>query len=191
MSNRNSAWLMTGDSNVGHLTLGATGTVALGDGRRFNTLSVDTFTGNGGTLAFNTHLGDDNSATDKLIIAGDANGQANVRVHNAGGAGAKTDKGIELIRVGGASNAQFDLSGRAVGGQYEYFLFKDATNGGWYLRSELATTPDPCLADPSLPQCRPIIDPIDPNPPAVRPGRNPGRSRGPPKQSRPAFSPGC
>jgi autotransporter family porin len=157
-----SAWLMTGDSNVGHLTLGSTGAVALGDGSRFNTLSVDTFTGNGGTLAFNTHLGDDNSATDKLIIAGDANGQADVRVHNAGGAGAKTDKGIELIRVGGASNAQFDLSGRAVGGQYEYFLFKDATNGGWYLRSELATTPDPCLADPNLPQCKPIVDPIDP-----------------------------
>jgi len=137
-----SAWLMTGDSNVGHLTLGSTSTVALGDGSRFNNLSVDTFTGNGGTLGFNTVLGDDTSATDKLIIAGDANGQANVRVHNAGGAGAKTDKGIELIRVGGASNAQFDLQGRAVGGQYEYFLFKDATNGGWYLRSELATTPD-------------------------------------------------
>nr|WP_180166743.1 autotransporter outer membrane beta-barrel domain-containing protein [Stenotrophomonas sp. SbOxS2]NYT99600.1 autotransporter outer membrane beta-barrel domain-containing protein [Stenotrophomonas sp. SbOxS2] len=157
-----SAWLMTGDSNVGHLTLGSTGTVALGDGSRFNTLSVDTFTGNGGTLAFNTTLGDDSSATDRLVIAGDANGQANVRVLNAGGAGAKTDKGIELIRVGGASNAQFDLQGRAVGGQYEYFLFKDATNGGWYLRSELATTPDPCLADPTLPQCKPIVDPIDP-----------------------------
>ncbi|HED4876850.1 TPA: autotransporter outer membrane beta-barrel domain-containing protein [Stenotrophomonas maltophilia] len=157
-----SAWLMTGDSNVGHLTLGSTGTVAVGDGSTFNTLSVDTFTGNGGTLGFNTQLGDDSSATDKLIIAGDANGQANVRVLNAGGAGAKTDKGIELIRVGGASNAQFDLQGRAVGGQYEYFLFKDATNGGWYLRSELATTPDPCVADPNLPQCTPIVDPIDP-----------------------------
>ncbi len=157
-----STWLMTGDSNVSHLTLGSTGTVALGNGSSFNTLSMDTFTGNGGTLAFNTHLGDDTSATDKLIIAGDTHGQANVRVLNAGGAGAKTDKGIELIRVGGASNAQFDLQGRAVGGQYEYFLFKDATSGGWYLRSELATTPDPCLADPTLPQCKPIVDPVDP-----------------------------
>ncbi|HEL4114498.1 TPA: autotransporter outer membrane beta-barrel domain-containing protein, partial [Stenotrophomonas maltophilia] len=83
--------------------------------------------------------------------------------------GAKTDKGIELIRVGGASNAQFDLQGRAVGGQYEYFLFKDATNGGWYLRSELATGPDPCLVDPTLPECTPIdpvdpVDPVDPTP---------------------------
>lgn len=164
-----STWLMTGDSNVGHLALGNTGTVALGNGSTFNTLTVDTFDGAGGTLLFNTQLGDDSSATDKLIIKGDANGQANVRVLNAGGAGAKTDKGIELIRVGGASNAQFDLQGRAVGGQYEYFLFKDATNGGWYLRSELAGAPDPCVIDPSLPECTPIdpvdpVDPIDPTP---------------------------
>lgn len=164
-----STWLMTGDSNVGHLALGSTGTVALGNGSTFNTLTVDTFDGAGGTLLFNTQLGDDSSATDKLIIKGDSNGQANVRVLNAGGAGAKTDKGIELIRVGGASNAQFDLQGRAVGGQYEYFLFKDATNGGWYLRSELAGAPDPCVVDPSLPECQPVdpvdpVDPIDPTP---------------------------
>ncbi|KRG47572.1 autotransporter family protein [Stenotrophomonas beteli] len=161
-----STWLMTGDSNIGHLALGSTGTVALGNGSTFNTLSVDTFDGAGGTLLFNTQLGDDSSATDKLIIKGDSNGQANVRVLNAGGAGAKTDKGIELIRVGGASNAQFDLQGRAVGGQYEYFLFKDATNGGWYLRSELAGTPDPCVVDPTLPECTPIdpVDPVDPTP---------------------------
>lgn len=163
-------WLMTGDSNVGHLTLGAGGTVALGNGSSFNTLSLDEFTGNGGTLLFNTQLGDDTSLTDKLVIAGDANGQANVRVLNAGGAGAKTDRGIELIDIGGASNAQFDLVGRAVGGQYEYFLVKDA-NGNWYLRSELGGTPDPCLVDPTLPECKPVdpVDPIDPPPPILRP----------------------
>lgn len=166
-------WLMTGDSTVGHLTLGAGGTVALGNGSSFNTLSLDQFTGNGGTLLFNTQLGDDTSLTDKLVIAGDANGQANVRVLNAGGAGAKTDRGIELIDIGGASNAQFDLVGRAVGGQYEYFLVKDA-NGNWYLRSELGGAPDPCLVDPTLPECKPVdpvdpIDPIDPPPPILRP----------------------
>lgn len=165
-----STWLMTGDSNVGALTLGAGGTVALGSGSTFNTLTVDEFTGNGGTLLFNTVLGDDTSLTDTLVIAGDANGQANVRVLNAGGAGAKTDRGIELIDIGGASNAQFDLVGRAVGGQYEYFLVKDA-NGNWYLRSELTTTPDPCKIDPTLPECTPIdpIDPIDPIEPVLRP----------------------
>jgi len=157
-------WLLTGDSNVGQLTLGNTGTVALGNGSAFNTLNVDTFTGNGGTLLFNTTLGDDTSATDKLIVSGDTSGQANVRVLNAGGAGAQTSKGIELIRVGGASNGQFDLQGRAVGGQYEYFLFRDATDGGWYLRSQLATAPDPCVVDPTLPECQPIdpVDPVDP-----------------------------
>lgn len=167
-----STWLMTGDSNVGALTLGATGTIGLGDGTTFNTLTVDEFTGSGGTLLFNTVLGDDTSLTDKLVITGDANGQANVRVLNAGGAGAKTDRGIELIDIGGASNAQFDLVGRAVGGQYEYFLVKDA-NGNWYLRSELTTTPDPCKIDPTLPDCTPVtpVDPVDPiNPvPVLRP----------------------
>lgn len=165
-----STWLLTGDSNVGRLALGSTGTIGLGDGTTFNTLTVDTFTGDGGTLAFNTQLGDDRSASDRLVITGDANGQANVRVSNAGGTGAKTDRGIELIDIGGASNAQFDLVGRAVGGQYEYSLVKDA-NGNWYLRSELATAPDPCLADPTLPECKPIdpIDPIDPPTPVLRP----------------------
>ncbi|MET4598238.1 autotransporter outer membrane beta-barrel domain-containing protein [Stenotrophomonas sp. 2694] len=168
-----STWLMTGDSNVGHLALGNTGTVALGNASTFNTLTVDSFDGTGGTLLFNTHLGDDSSATDKLIINGDANGQANVRVLNAGGAGAKTDRGIELIDIGGASNAQFDLVGRAVGGQYEYFLVKDA-NGNWYLRSQTGAGPDPCVVDPTLPECKPIdpvdpVDPIEPPPPVLRP----------------------
>ncbi len=168
-----STWLMTGNSNVGALTLGAGGTVALGSGSSFNTLTVDEFTGNGGTLLFNTQLGDDSSATDKLIINGDANGQANVRVLNAGGAGGKTDRGIELIDIGGASNAQFDLVGRAVGGQYEYFLVKDA-NGNWYLRSQTGAGPDPCVVDPTLPECTPIdpvdpVDPVDPPPPVLRP----------------------
>jgi len=165
-----STWLMTGDSNVGHLALGNTGTVALGNGSTFNTLTIDSFDGTRGTLLFNTHLGDDSSATDKLVINGDANGQANVRVLNAGGAGAQTDRGIELIDIGGASNAQFDLVGRAVGGQYEYFLVKDA-NGNWYLRSQTGAGPDPCVVDPALPECKPIdpVDPVDPPPPVLRP----------------------
>ena len=168
-----STWRLTGDSNVGQLQLDADGTVALGNGRTFNTLSVDDFTGNGGTLLFNTVLGDDHSSTDTLRIIGDANGQAGVRVRNAGGAGAETAQGIRLITVGGESNAHFDLIGRAVGGQYDYFLHK-GTDGNWYLRSEMTPVPDPCAVDPSLPQCDPVdpvdpvdpIDPIDPEDPA-------------------------
>ncbi|SFR98345.1 autotransporter family porin [Stenotrophomonas maltophilia] len=162
-----STWQLTGDSSVGRLQLDAGSMVKLGDGAgRFNTLSLDEFVGNGGTLVFNTVLGEDDSKTDRLVIAGDATGQANVRVLNAGGQGAQTDKGIELIEINGASDAQFDLVGRAVGGQYEYFLFKDDADGNWYLRSELPVTPpDPCDLDPSLPGCDPT-DPTDPSDPS-------------------------
>ncbi len=165
-------WNMTGDSTVGALNLG-NGTVSLGDGSAFHTLNVaGNFTGNGGTLAFNTVLAGDDAATDKLIIGGDTSGTANVRVNKVGGAGAQTNQGIQLIQVGGASNGQFNLAGRAVGGQYEYFLHKGTgADGNWYLRSQLPTVPDPCVVDPSLPQCRPVdpVDPVDPGEPVLRP----------------------
>ncbi|MBK0055239.1 autotransporter outer membrane beta-barrel domain-containing protein [Stenotrophomonas sp. S39] len=154
-------WNMTGDSTVGTLDLG-NGTIALGDGSAFHTLNVaGNFTGNDGTIVFNTVLAGDDAATDKLIIGGDTSGSANVRVNNVGGAGAQTNQGIELIQVGGASNGQFNLAGRAVGGQYEYFLFKGTgADGNWYLRSQLPTQPDPCEVDPTLPEC----NPVDPDP---------------------------
>ncbi|WP_282297801.1 autotransporter outer membrane beta-barrel domain-containing protein [Stenotrophomonas sp. PS02289] len=164
-----STWQLSGDSTVGQVQLDSTGDIELGDGMQFNTLSMDSFAGNGGTLVFNTRLGDDTSATDRLFIAGKAEGQANVIVRNAGGAGAKTDRGIELIRIDGNSNAMFHLLGRAVGGRYEYFLLKDESNGNWYLSSEL-TSDVPCDFDPNQPGCEitlpvePIepIEPIDP-----------------------------
>ncbi|MER2177662.1 MAG: autotransporter outer membrane beta-barrel domain-containing protein, partial [Stenotrophomonas maltophilia] len=161
-------WMLAGDSDVGELTLGAGGVVELSTGNVFNTLTVTgDYTGSGGTLLFNTVLGDDTSASDKLIVNGSTSGQTNVAVNNVGGVGAQTINGIQLIRVDGASNGVFNLAGRAVGGQYEYFLFKGGVaspaDGGWYLRSELPTAPDPCDADPTLPGCTPVVPP-DPDP---------------------------
>lgn len=155
-------WQLNKSSGVASLSLGSGGVVALGDGSAFHTLNVaGNFAGNDGTILFNTVLAGDSSASDKLIIGGDTSGSANVRVNNVGGAGAQTDKGIELIKVGGASNGQFNLAGRAVGGQYEYFLHKGTgADGNWYLRSQLPTQPDPCVVDPSLPEC----NPVDPEP---------------------------
>lgn len=155
------SWNMTGNSTIGALSLG-NGTISLGDGYAFHTLNVaGNFSGADGTIIFNTVLAGDDAATDKLIIGGDTSGSANVRVNNVGGAGAQTDKGIELISVGGASNGQFNLAGRAVGGQYEYFLHKGTgADGNWYLRSQLPTQPDPCVVNPSLPEC----NPVDPEP---------------------------
>jgi autotransporter family porin len=159
----NARWQLGGNSSTGTLSLGNGGEIALGDGSAFHTLNVaGNFTGNGGTLAFNTVLAGDDAATDKLIIGGDTSGTANVRVNNVGGAGAQTNQGIQLIQVGGASNGQFNLAGRAVGGQYEYFLHKGTgADGNWYLRSQLPTQPDPCVVDPTLPECNPEIpDPV-------------------------------
>ena len=162
-------WQLAGDSGVGALNLNSGGTVALGDGTAFNTLTVSgDYVGGGGTLLFNAVLGDDASASDRLVIGGSTSGQTNVAVNNVGGAGAQTVNGIPLIQVGGASSGVFALTGRAVGGQYEYFLHQGTTavpgNGNWYLRSVLPTAPDPCLADPTLPGCTPIVVPPDPDP---------------------------
>ncbi|KRG48439.1 hypothetical protein ARC23_16500 [Stenotrophomonas beteli] len=172
-----STWQMTGDSTVGQLSLND-GVIAFQapSTNDFKTLTVTgDFVGNGGTLLMNTVLGDDHSATDKLHVLGDTSGQAYVAVNNVGGAGAQTLDGIQIVEVNGASNAEFNLSGRAVGGQYEYFLFKggkaDPNDGDWYLRSELPpiVQPDPCELDPSAPGCIDPIDPTDPPAPVLRP----------------------
>ncbi|TGW15731.1 autotransporter outer membrane beta-barrel domain-containing protein [Stenotrophomonas maltophilia] len=171
----NARWQLSGNSSTGTLSLGSGGEIALGDGSAFHTLNVaGNYTGNGGTLTFNTVLAGDDAATDRLIIGGDTSGTTTVRVNNVGGTGAQTNQGIELIQVGGASNGQFNLAGRAVAGQYEYFLHKGtAADGNWYLRSELPTVGDPCVGDPNLPGCRPVdptdpvtpVDPVDPTDP--------------------------
>jgi len=160
LSMSNSAWLMTRNSSTGSLYLGAGSLIQLSDGTTSNTLSVGSdYQGQGGTILFHATLSGDDSATDRLMIAGSTAGQTNVRVNNVGGTGAQTRRGIELITVVGASKGQFDLAGRAVGGQYEYFLFQDA--GNWYLRSQLPTTPEPCDADATLPGCG-GVDPVNP-----------------------------
>ncbi|MBH1405777.1 autotransporter outer membrane beta-barrel domain-containing protein [Stenotrophomonas maltophilia] len=155
-------WRLTGDSHVGHLQLGPRAVLALGQNDAFHTLDISNdFTGNDGTLVFNTVLAGDDAPSDRLKIGGDTRGHAYVHVNNVGGRGAQTGQGIELISVGGASNGQFTLTGRAVGGQHEYFLHKGRTNdGNWYLRSELPMPPAPCVVDPHA--CPPPVDPVDP-----------------------------
>ncbi|QST30959.1 autotransporter outer membrane beta-barrel domain-containing protein (plasmid) [Escherichia albertii] len=117
-----------------------------------NVLTVGgNYTGNNGTLLMNTVLGDDSSATDKLLIKGDASGQTRVAVTNAGGTGAQTLNGIELIHVdGNADSAEFVQAGRIAAGAYDYTLGRGqgSNSGNWYLTSgkntpEPTPTPDP------------------------------------------------
>jgi len=154
-----SQWTLTGDATVGELDVRNSG-VALSDGSgRFNTLTVGgDLHSEGATFLFQGALGGDDSAFDRLHVRGDTSGDAGIAVKNIGGVGAQTTDGIQLIEVDGASLATYALAGRAVGGSYEYFLFKggvtDPTDGNWYLRSQWF---DICKDDPAAPGC--VVDP--------------------------------
>ncbi len=156
-----SQWTLTGAASVGELQVLNSG-VALSDGSgRFNTLTVDgDLHSEGATFLFEGALGGDGSAMDRLHVRGDTSGDALVAVKNIGGVGAPTVDGIPLIEVDGASLASYALSGRAVGGSYEYFLFQgglaDPADGNWYLRSQWF---DVCKDDPAAPGCA-----VDPGP---------------------------
>ncbi|MFZ1891699.1 MAG: autotransporter outer membrane beta-barrel domain-containing protein, partial [Formosimonas sp.] len=123
-----------------------------------------TITGNytgvaGSTYAIDTVLGDDNSATDKLIVKGDTSGTSLLNVSKADGStGALTDKGILVIEVEGASNGTFTMAAPVQAGSYEYTLNqggKNANAKNWYLNSEIiptcANTPALCPVDPVKP----------------------------------------
>ncbi|WP_134531392.1 autotransporter-associated beta strand repeat-containing protein [Budvicia aquatica] len=117
--------------------------------------------GNDSTIIFNTTLDGDNSSTDMLRITGDTDGKSKVMVMSARGDGAQTSDGIKLIDVQGSSKAQFSLSGRAIAGAYEYFLYQGGiatpTDGDWYLRSSLSSlNPDPSVYRPEAGAIWPI-----------------------------------
>nr|WP_315595317.1 autotransporter outer membrane beta-barrel domain-containing protein [uncultured Cupriavidus sp.] len=125
-----------------------TGTVTPGGGSGVLTVAGN-YVGNGGTVRVNTVLGDDASATGRLVVAGGTSGTSQIRVVNVGGTGALTSEGIKVIDVQGASNGAFTLAGdytfqgqqAVVGGAYAYRLYKNgvstSTDGDWYLRSTL------------------------------------------------------
>jgi outer membrane autotransporter protein len=153
---------LAGSGAVGSTTLAAGAILAPGSsrGEAIGTLTINgDFTGQGGTLLLDTELAGDSARTDVLRITGNSGGQAELQVRNANGAGAQTSDGIRVVEVGGSSNATFDLIGRAVAGQYEYFLFKgdrSGAGGDWYLRSALPDTGGPI--EPPLPP-EPVLRP--------------------------------
>ncbi|URQ60817.1 autotransporter outer membrane beta-barrel domain-containing protein [Pantoea alhagi] len=117
------------------------GTVAFKQGAVNHDLVVaGNYAGNNGALIFNTRLGNDSSATNRLIVQGNTSGATQVRVLNAGGVGAKTLHGIKLIEVNGLSAGEFVQQGRVVAGAYEYQLGRGAgaSAGNWYLMNHAA-----------------------------------------------------
>ncbi|MHA6641811.1 autotransporter family protein [Mesorhizobium sp. A623] len=138
----------------------------------------DTFTvhgnymGQGGEVLLNTVLGDDSSASDKLVIdGGTASGTTGLAVFNAGGGGdVTTQDGIRVVEAtSGATtdSGAFALNNRVAAGAYEYYLFKGGvsanTEENWYLRSTIVAGSEPAAApDPVAPPATAEVPPEEP-----------------------------
>lgn len=176
--NNISQWDMTADSDVGNIMLSDSIVAFDHSGSDFKTLTVDgDFTGSNGTLVMNSELNGDDSAHDKLIVNGNTAGKTQVVVNHAGGTGAQTLQGIELISVTGNSTGEFTQKGRIVAGAYDYRLLRGAGNANknWYLTSDTnVVAPDPTPVTPEVPgtpdEGEAIITPGKPTE-TVRPGQ--------------------
>ncbi|WP_244581754.1 autotransporter outer membrane beta-barrel domain-containing protein [Escherichia coli] len=164
LSLTDSTWNMQSDSNLTSFMLNSGGVLNLNllSGRQAsagNVLIIENdYAGTGGQINFNTVLAGDDSVTDKLIVRGNTDGTTFVSVNNAGGSGAQTLNGIELIHVDGQSNGDFIQNGRIAAGAYDYTLGRGqgSNSGNWYLTSG-RNTPDP-LPNPD-PEPTPTPDP--------------------------------
>ncbi|QHE92460.1 autotransporter outer membrane beta-barrel domain-containing protein [Pandoraea fibrosis] len=139
------------------------GTIHPGDGAGNGTLTlVGNYTGQNGTLAIDTVLGDDTSRVAPLTVNGGAmSGNTAIAVNNLGGLGGlTTGNGIPMVlATGGATSSAsaFALNGTVSAGAYTYYLYKGGTTPGseqsWYLRSSVPvattlTTVDPVTGAP-------------------------------------------
>ncbi|WP_411969725.1 autotransporter outer membrane beta-barrel domain-containing protein [Mesorhizobium sp. BR1-1-4] len=135
------------------------------------------YTGLGGLLLIQTELGDDSSASDRLVLSGGtASGSTGIAVVNVGGAGAETmQDGIMVVQaVNGATSTSsaFALDVPVAAGAFEYYLFKGGVTAGsaenWYLRSSLITPTSPAAAPPAAeptPAPEPVPPETEPPPP--------------------------
>ncbi|OCP00229.1 autotransporter outer membrane beta-barrel domain-containing protein [Ensifer sp. LC13] len=163
-------------ATIGQLvTVNNSGTIDLSD---VGASTSDRFTvngnysGNSGLLVLDTVLGDDSSASDRLVVSGGtATGTTAISVVNAGGAGADTlANGIMVVELAnGATSAAsaFALNGRVAAGAHEYLLYRGGVTAGseqnFYLRSTLVVVPTPITPPPE------IVPPIIVVPPQVPP----------------------
>jgi autotransporter family porin len=169
------------------------GRIDLTNGNTGGTADTFTITGNyvgdNAVVYLQTVLGDDRSASDRLIISGgQASGSTGLSVINFGGSGAATlVDGILVVQsINGASTtpAAFALFNPLSAGAFEYFLFKGGVSSGteenWYLRSTLVNgTTAGSMATATDPPAPP---PEQPTPPATPPQELPPPPPPPPPQ---------
>jgi outer membrane autotransporter protein len=142
-----------------------------------DTLTVyGNYAGRNGQLLLQTSLGDDRSATDRLVVSqGAISGNTQLGISNVNGLGGLTrDNGIEVVQtVNGATssnNDAFVLGNRVVAGAYRYQLFKGGLTAGtensWFLRSSVAAVRSPFSVPP--PAAPPVVEPApQPVPPPL------------------------
>ncbi len=176
MSNT-SLWLMNGNSDLSTLTnnnsfINFSSPV---DGQ-YKTLQVNRYHGENGTIGLNTHLFDDASPSDKLVIDGGlADGSSNLKITNTDGKGALTHgngiKVVDAINGGMTAAGTFSLLNKVKAGPYQYTLYRSSVDGSneqaWYLRSH---------KDPNIPGNDIVIPPNKPDDetPTTPPGDKPG-----------------
>jgi outer membrane autotransporter protein len=137
------------------------GAVTFQDGQGDDLTTVaGNYQGRGGMVRLDTEFGDDNSATDRLIVQGNVSGNTVLNINNVGGAGAATTEGIPIIQVDGTSGAsafEWDIGTLRVG-NFQYVLQRGSVSGsdqdGWYLVSAIQPMPG---SQPPLPLWRPAI----------------------------------
>ncbi|WP_226478415.1 autotransporter outer membrane beta-barrel domain-containing protein [Pseudomonas sp. MWU16-30323] len=121
-----SFWELTGDSQVGALSL-AGGTVKFGAPDEFFQLDLESLDGNG-TFVMGTDFAQ--GKTDFLNITGDATGNHSLLLAASGAEPVKPEE-IRVVHTGGG-DAEFSLVGDKVDvGAYSYGLKKDGTD--WFL----------------------------------------------------------
>ncbi|KPW53991.1 Outer membrane autotransporter barrel [Pseudomonas syringae pv. broussonetiae] len=146
------------------------GTLDVSDAGRAltGTLTVNgNYTGQNGWLLLLSALGDDASASDRLVVAqGRISGSTRMIVSNAGGLGALTlGNGIEVVQaINGATSdsSAFSLQNPLSAGAYQYYLFKGGATAGsensWFLRSAVIAPPTPA-PPPAQPTPQPTPEP--------------------------------
>ena len=132
------------DTVNGNVTNGGTLLLSAANNSVGNNFTINgDYTGSAGSqIVMNSTLGEDNSPTDHLTITGSSFGQSDVSVNNIGGLGAQTVNGMEIISVGGSSEAQLTLAKPVVAGAWEYNLYQHS-NGNWYLESKATPSDEP------------------------------------------------
>lgn len=187
--NNTSLWFLTDNSVLGTLSNNQSLIhFSTSENHQYKSLTVNNYHGDNGTIALNTHLHDDNSPSDQVVInRGHADGSTNLKISNTNGSGALTRgngiKVVDAINGGTTTAGAFSLLSKVKAGPYQYTLYRSSVDGSneqaWYLRSHKETDSPgndivipPNKPDDEIPAIPPDNKPDDETP-AIPPDNKP------------------